>query len=315
MEPSVKQLRYFRALAQVGQFRRAADHLGISQPSLSLQIEALEATIGVRLVERRRSGILLTAAGRDILADAQHVLDRMDVLTAHARSLKGGLAATLRLGASPTIGPYLMPSVVSQLRAGYPDFKLVVRDGAPRDLLADLATGSYDLILTQLPVPEREFHQLPIFEEDLCLAVASDHPLARIDPVKLSHLNGLDVLTLAPGFTLHKQIAALCATVGARLREDYEGTSLDALRQMAAMHLGVAFLPALYVHSEITGKTGDITVKTLTSQDLRRTIGLAWRRTSGRIDLFQKFADITRGVAEDKFGTIVDVAPRRGGPA
>lgn len=311
MEPTLKQLRYFSTLVQVGQFRRAAEQLGIAQPSLSLQIEALEQSLGIKLLERKRSGILLTPAGRELLPEARQVLDRADALTARARAVKGGVVATLRLGSSPTIGPYLLPSVVSRLRASYPDFKLVVRDGAPRDLLSDLALGAYDLILTHLPVPAHDFHQVPIFEERLHLVVSHDHPLATVDALSLEHLKGQDVLSLAPGFTLHKQIAGLCDEAGARLREDYEGTSLDALRQMSAMNLGLVFLPALYVQSEITGKSDDIAVKELTSDRLSRSIGLAWRRTSGRRDLFETLADVTWSVASEKFAGIVEVVPRK----
>lgn len=309
MPLTLRQMRYFTTLAEAGQYRRAAQRLGISQPSLSQQIDLLEQALGSKLVERRRSGIVLTPQGRALLGPVRQALEAVMAVETAAQGMIGGLSATLRLGSTPTIGPYLLPSVVSRLRTDLPDLKLVVRDGAPRDLLEDLGTGAFDLVLTQLPVPQTDFTVRPLFLEPLHLAMARDHPLAERTDLRDADLAGQDVLTLGPGFALHAQIAALCREMGARMRADYEGTSLDALRQMAAMGLGMAFLPALYVQSEITGRSGDIAVAPFRRGGLMRAVGLVWRRSAPQGALFDRIADVMHQVARSEFGRILRVAP------
>ncbi|MCW8843586.1 MAG: LysR family transcriptional regulator, partial [Rhodobacteraceae bacterium] len=154
--PTLRQLRYFVALAQCGQYRRAAAQLGLSQPSLSQQIAALETVLGVRLVERGRRGVVLTPAGRDALRHAQTVLDDVAQLTGLSNAMAKGLTGTLHLGSTPTIGPYILPRLLQHLHADHPDLKLVARDGPPRDLLEDLLVGVHDMILSQLPVASAE---------------------------------------------------------------------------------------------------------------------------------------------------------------
>ena len=126
-EITLRQLRYFAVLARVLQYRRAAQQLGISQPSLSLQINALEEAIGAQLLERKRSGLILTPAGRDVAQKAIGILAEVDGLMHRSRSGESGLGGTLRLGSSPTIAPYLMPRVLRRLHEEHPDLKLIIR--------------------------------------------------------------------------------------------------------------------------------------------------------------------------------------------
>ena len=288
--PSMRQLRYFVALADMGQYRRAAERMGISQPSLSLQIAALEDRLGHRLVERRRGGIVLTPAGREILLRARDILNRADEMVALAQSLDSGVAGTLRLGASPTIGPYMLPRVVRHLHEVHPGLKLVARDGAPRDMIDDLLAGRCDLVVTQLPLPNSDLALRKLYREPLLLAVARDHPLAQFEKVSKRDLAGIDVLSLGPAYALHGQIAALCRDADARLLSEYEGTSLDALRQMVAMNMGATLLPALYIRSELRDDDADV-VAIPFRQQVTRSVGVAWRRSLGRQRLIDQFLD------------------------
>jgi LysR family hydrogen peroxide-inducible transcriptional activator len=286
--PSIRQLRYFVALADSGQYRRAAERMGISQPSLSLQISALEALLATRLVERRRGGIILTPAGREVLLRARAILSQAEDLMGSAQSLSQGMAGTLRLGSTPTIGPYMLPPVVQHLHATHPGLKLVARDGPPRDMIEDLLAGQHDMIVTQFPVSAGDLPLRRLYREPLLLAVARDHPLAGRDAVTPADLAGLDMLSLSPAYALHAEVAALCRDAGARLRTEYEGTSLDALRQMVAMNMGATLLPALYVRSEVARADGDV-VAVPFRVGLYRTVGVAWRRSLGKPRLIEQF--------------------------
>lgn len=305
--PTVRQLRYFVTLAQVGQYRRAAEQLGLSQPSLSQQIAALEDVLGIRLVERGRRGAQLSTGGREVLVHAQKVLDDVDGLMETANRVGRGGTGTLHLGATVTIGPYFLPRFLRHLHNEHPDLKLVARDGVPRDLQEELLAGTHDLILTQLPVAETDFVVQPLYREPMLLAVARDHPLAGHKVVAQEDLRGQDVLTLGAKLTVHAPLTQLCADVGANLRDDYIGTSLDALRQMVAMNMGVTFLPALYAQSEVPKTEGDVVLIPLRGGFYRR-VGLAWRKSSGKPRLIGQFAEVAQQVVSNEFARQVQPA-------
>lgn len=135
--------------------------------------------------------------------------------------------------------------------------------------------------------------------------MSRDHPLASRLAVTDADLAGQDVLSLSDAYRLYAQVAALCVELGANLRRDYEGTSLDALRQMTALDMGVTFLPALYVQSEVSTETGDVAVRPFRKDRVTRSIGLAWRRRSAHRELIQRMADLISGVVKERFAAVV----------
>ncbi len=298
---TLRQLSYFVALADTRHFRRAAERVGISQPSLSQQILCLEASLGVNLVERGQRGAVLTPQGRTILEQARRILDETTTLRALAQDAKDGVNGTIRLGSTPTLGPYLLPHVMAKLHGAYPDLKVIVRDAAPADLQDELLSGEQDLILTQLPIHSADIESMRLFREPLKLVLARDHPLAQAPSVSDVDLAGQDVLTLSGSYRLHAQVVGLCEELGANLRRDYEGTSLDALRQMTALNMGVSFLPALYVRSEVSPETGDVVVLPFRRDRMTRSIGLAWRRRSAHLGVIRHMADVISKVVGEKF--------------
>ncbi len=297
---TLRQIRYFLALAKSRQYLLAARHLGISQPSLSIQINALETALNARLVERRRSGLILTPVGREVVVQAEKILREIERLKHLAGQSKDDLSGTLRLGSSPTIGPYLLPHVLRQLHFAYPELKLVIRDGPPRALVEDLVAGQHDIILSQLPLPEEDIRVRALFDEPLVLAVARDHRLAHRKHVQRVELAGESLLSLNSTYALHRMMTVLAQNTGAVFREDLEGTSLDALRQMVSLGMGVTLLPALYTNSEVGDTKSDVVILPIRPK-LRRSIGLAWRVTSGRPPAFDRFAEMIEKVVSEEF--------------
>jgi len=257
----------------------------------------------LQLVERGRSGVALTAAGREVLDRAQTVLSETQGIMDYASSAKGGLTGTIRLGASPTIAAYLLPYIAATLHRQYKDLNLYVRERGARHLENELADGIHDIILTQLPSLVSDHEAIPLFREPLYLAVAVDHPLAEEDQISVEKLAGLKVLSLSHGYYFHDQVEALCETYGAELVRDYEGTSLDALRVMVGMDMGVTFMPAIYAHSEIRARS-EVVIKKLRGRAVYRTIGLVKRKKSGETPGFEKLAEIIRDVAQRRFSDI-----------
>ncbi|MGD1954145.1 MAG: hydrogen peroxide-inducible genes activator [Sphingomonadales bacterium] len=297
---TLKQLRYLVAVDDLKHFRKAAEACHVSQPSLSVQIQNVEDVLGVQLVERGRSGVAFTPIGRDVVDRARRVLDEVQGLFDYASSSQRGMAGTIRLGAKPTLGPYLMPYVVRRLHRSYPELNLYIREAAPRELEQELRRGVHDVILAQLPVYGSSLVTYRLFREPLFVAVASDHPLAEAPEIAPEDLSGADVLSLNPQYHLHEQISHLCNDFDARLLRDYEGTSLDALRQMVGMGMGITFLPALYVHSEIRDG-GDVVVRKLKNKPIFRSMGLVWRESAGNTAGFEQIAAVIKDVVKGRF--------------
>lgn len=294
---TLRQLRYLVALSRTLNFRRAAEHCGISQPSLSQQIKTLEDTMSTTLVERGTGHVALTPIGREVVSGAVEVLDRVDGLM--TLPLRGPLSGILRFGVKATLGPYLLPHVVRRLHKTHPDLRLFIREDTPVDLERDLVEGAHDVVLAQLPIVNADIDSMRLFREPLFLAVAADHPLAHKKTFVPDDLAGLDFLTLSPRHHLHDQVVRLCEDHGAKLLRDYEGTSLDALRQMVCMGLGATFLPGLYVASEVRDQR-DIAVLTPAKSGISRSIGLAFRKSTGRTSAIDVIANTVLSVAKEE---------------
>lgn len=300
--PNLRQLEYLVALSETRHFRRAAERCNTSQPTLSEQLKALEARLGAQLVERTRNNVLMTPLGTQVVAIARRMLADAEDIRALAASGGKELQGVLRLGLPATIGPYLLPSVIPELKRQYPALKLYVREELPSGLADALSEGRHDLVLSLLPIRNRDLEATPLFREPLYLAVSRAHPLADQSEVSRSDLAGEDILALGQGHQLHEAVHTLCEDLGARLRYDYEGTSLDTLREMVAMGLGITFLPGLYVKA-VAGQDPSIRITTLAGRSVARSVGLIWRKSSARAGHYQAIGDIIRTVAVARLQT------------
>lgn len=305
---SLKQIRYFIAVADNESFRQAAFRLNVTQPTLSTQISALEDTLGLPLFERARTGTTTTVAGRELLLNARRIMEEAQGLATKADNLSGGGMGTHRMGVTPTLGPYLLPHILTPIHASYLDLRLYVREEAPSDLEIGLLKSQYDFILTTLPIASTELIVVPLFREPLKLIVSREHKLANKVRINRMDLLGEEVLTIGEHHLFHRQITELCERVGARVRRDYEGTSLDTLRQMVVMGMGAAFLPALYVKSEIRDEN-EVRIANVEGVDVMRNHALAWRNTSPHKAFYRQLASDIRGIIEKSLSN--DVIPIR----
>jgi len=298
--PNLRQLEYFVAVADTLNFRRAAEKTNATQPTLSEQLKALECRLGSQLVERTRSRVILTPIGTQIAGIARRMLADAEEIRALAASGGKELTGVLRLGLPATIGPYLLPRVMPELHRTYPGLKLYVREELPSILPQALEEGRHDVVMSLLPVRGAELVSQPLFREPLLLAVGPEHPLVQKCVARRSDLEGEDVLALGPGHQLHDVVISLCDELGANLRYDYEGTSLDTLHEMVAMGLGITFLPALYVKAVIARETR---IKTLEIEDraVYRTVGLIWRRSTSRQTSYEALTRVLRSLVEREF--------------
>ena len=278
--PTLQQLRYLVALADTLNFSRAAERLNVTQPTLSAQIRELEIRLGAPLFERNRARVLPTAAGIEIARRARGVLREIDGIRDIARDGgKAGLGGVLRLGVVHTVGAYLLSVAMPTLRKEFPDLRIYVREDRPERLLIQLADGIHDVLALPEEPGRADFETARLLREALLVVLPADHRLAERAVIDPSDLAGETVLTMEPGHRLHDRIAELCRETGAELARDYEGTTLDTLRQMVATGMGIALLPALYVRSEVMRETL-VVARPLSRGAPVRDIVLAWRRAN-----------------------------------
>jgi LysR family hydrogen peroxide-inducible transcriptional activator len=259
--PSLRQLRCLVALADCGNFTRGAAAMGVSQPSFSQQIHVLEGLLGGAVAERGGRAVL-TPLGREAVAAARACWPRQKALPILPAAIaKGNWPVRCGWAYRPRSGPI---SCRNWWRGcmPHPTLKVHVREGLPDALLDHLAEGRHDTVLLQLPVAAARFHVERLFREPMFLAMAADDPMAQVPVVRPEHLAGRGLLTMQPEYRLSQQVAALAERCGAHVLRDYEGTSLDAVRQMAGMGMGLALLPELYVRQEIA-EGGDVVVRPL----------------------------------------------------
>ena len=305
--PTIKKLRYLVAVADTLHFHRAAAAVNITQPTLSGQLHELEETLGVQLVERSRSRVVLTPIGKEIAARARQILTAVDDLVEVAKYDGAPFGGTIRLGVLPTVGAYLLPSLVGDLHRTYPYLKLYVPERLARNLLEGLEEGSLDALLMPVPTQGVGLATVPLFREPLWVIAPADHPLAQKQKIERTDLKGETVLALERGHRLHEQVRELCAQFGARLALDFEGTSLDTLRLMVGMGMGLAFMPALYIRTEIP-KDDSVVARQLRNRPPSRDIGLVWRHQSARAAEFEVLADLFQRILVER---VPDVTPIR----
>lgn len=298
MRPTLRQLQYLIAIADTGRFGEAAKRLHVSQPSLSTQLAEMEAELSCALVERGRHGAFLTPVGEEVARRARYILSEVEDMKAVTRETGSGLAGRIRLGVLPSVGPYLLPTTTKRLHEQFPELRLSVREERTIDLESHLTNGQLDIIIST-----REDHpahtSFLLFEEQLWICAASDDPISReTGAVPLTQLKGRPLLTLGQGHRLSHLIGELARKAGGHVSEEYQGTSLDATRQMAVMGAGIAVLPSLYVKLEAQ-RDKDITLRPISDPLAKRTISLIWREKSPLGKKFEALGQILKHTANE----------------
>lgn len=289
--PTLKQLNALVTVLETGHFGEAARRLNLTQPTLSQQIRTLEDNLGGPLIDR--AGVRSTPLGEEVARRARTVLRDVEDLVDAARSAQRDFGGLVRLGVLPTVGPYLLPPLLADLHARHPALRLHVREDRPAALMAGLHDGRHDALLTALPSGMEGATERPLLVDPIRLGVSRDHPLAAVRTVARDALAGQPMLTLGRGHPLHEATETLAQSERARVLTEFEGSSLDAIRQMVATGLGVALFPDLYVRSEIA-RVADVVTLEL-APPLARTVGMVWRGSSPRALQIEALAEEIAG--------------------
>lgn len=287
---TLQQLRYLVALADTLHFGRAAELSHVTQPTLSMQLKEMEARLGTQLVERTRARVLMTPTGSEIARRARGILAEIDDIGEIARrDDPAAVQGMVQLGVVQTVGAYVLSLSMPELRASYPDLRILVREGRREDLPQRLAEGVHDVLLLPDDPGREELTAVRLIREPLHLVLPADHRLAGRDSIAPEELAGETVLTMERGHRIYDQIGKLCREVGAVHASDYAGTTLDTLRQMVAAGMGLSLLPALYVRSDVL-REKLVVARPLTHMTPVRDITMAWRSTSPRAATYARLA-------------------------
>jgi len=292
---TLKQLRYFEALARHGHFGHAADACAISQPALSMQIKELEEQLGAELFDRSARQARLTNFGEEFALRVRGILRSVDEVGDLARALKDRLVGRLRIGVIPTIAPYLLPTLIGNLTRTHADLEIHARETLTSNLIADLSEGRLDAAIVALPISEPSLAETALFSENFVLV----RPLAdAAKPVpNREMLREMRLLLLAEGHCFRQQALSFCNLHAAPPRELLDGSSLSTLVQMVSAGIGVTLIPEMAVPVET--RSAAVSVARFRGQQPSRTIGMVWRKTSPLARHLTQIADIVRQSADD----------------
>ncbi len=288
---NLRDLQYLVALAEHKHFGRAAEATFVSQPTLSTQIMKLEDELGVALVERTPRKILLTEVGREIVQRARDVLNEVEQIRIIARRTLDPESGTLRLGIFPTLGPYLLPHVIPQIRERFPRLELLLVEEKTEVILRQLREGRLDAGILALPVHDQQLHVEKLFDEPFVLAVPAGNPLANHRSIKLDDLADQNLLLLEDGHCLRDQALEVCQLAGAGEKSGFRATSLETLRQMVAANVGITLLPILAVKPPVA-QVDNVRLIEFRGRPPSRHIAMVWRKSSAMHGFLDDFAEL-----------------------
>ncbi|WP_341487732.1 LysR substrate-binding domain-containing protein [Pararhizobium sp. A13] len=291
---TLKQLRYFEALARQGHFGRAADVCAISQPALSMQIKELEESLGTELFERGARQVRLTNFGEAFALRVRDILRSVDELADLARASQDRLVGRLRIGVIPTVAPYLLPAIIGNLTRMHDGLEIHVRETLTSKLVQELAEGRLDTAIVALPVSEPSLNEVALFSENFVLVRPGEDEGKPVP--NREALREMRLLLLEEGHCFRDQALSFCNMHSALPRELLDGSSLSTLVQMVSAGIGVTLIPEMAVGVET--RSASVSVSHFQSAQPSRTIGMIWRKTSPLAKQFLQISEVVRQSAD-----------------
>ncbi|MDP5324891.1 MAG: LysR substrate-binding domain-containing protein [Litorivicinaceae bacterium] len=292
---TLTELRYIVAVADERHFGRAAARCFVSQPTLSIGVKRLEDELGFTLFERSKTGVHLTALAERLVAKARNILNEVDSFKDLAEEINDPFLAPLRIGAIYTIGPYLFPALLPELRKAEPRLRLYIEESFTGVLRQMLRRGQLDAIIIALPFTEADVEVAELYTEPFEVLMPITHPWTQERAIAPSQLSGSDLLLLGEGHCFRDQVMDACPALQKKMNSGdgliVEGSSLETLRHMVASGLGITVLPASAVGTE-SYAAGYLTTRPFTSPPPSRAVALAWRKQFPRMEAIELLIDL-----------------------
>ena len=299
---TLTELRYIVAVARARHFGHAADACFVSQPTLSVAVKKLEDELGVTLFERGSNDISMTAAGLEIVAQAQRVLEQAAAIKEMAKLRKNPLAGPLRLGVIYSIAPYLLPLLVPRIIKAAPDMPLVLEENFTYRLLDMLKNGDIDVALLALPVTGAGLMMQPLYDEPFKLALPAGHAWEKRKTIPAGDLKKETMLLLGAGHCLRDQVLEVCpelmrfsSSSAEGIQKTFEGSSLETIRHMVASGVGLTVLPASAVPNTAARKKDLIVYRPFAAPVPDRRVALVWRKSYLRTQAIETLRQAVTG--------------------
>jgi len=286
------QLRYFVAVAETGSFTRAAEREGVTQPTLSEQVIKLEDKhkgLGRRLFDRLGRKVVLTDAGHELLGRAQAILAAVDEAERAVKdSAEGG---HLRVGAIPTVAPFLLPGVVTRFRKQHPGVQIQLEEDRTERLLADLLAGELDVGVMALPIRDDRLHVEKLFAEPLVMALPANHRLAAKTEVRLGDVVDEPFILLDDMHCFGDQVLSFCRRGGVEPKVVCRGEQIVTLLAMVGAGQGVSVVPEMAAAGD---PSPDRVYRPLGKPTPTRTLCAVWHKQRYRPASVRAFVDVLR---------------------
>lgn len=294
---NVRDLKYLVALAQYRHFGKAAQACHVSQPALSIQIKKFEHTLGVQLLERTNKSVHLTEIGRTLAEHAQQILNQVDSFHELAQLAKDPYSGKLKLGIIPSVAPYLLPHILQKLTDKFPKLAFYLIEWPTEGLIQKLEQGEIDAAILPLPIQQKNLVISSLYEEEFLLAVPRSHAFYKRKTIVQYELENETLLLLDDGHCMSEPLRNLCQRVNAIEANNFRATSLETLRHMVAIGVGMTLMPKLACHPEDL-----FSYIPFKNPKLTRSIGMIWRNGTAKKTLLQAIVKYTKTVLIKKKG-------------
>ena len=277
---TLNELRYVLAVAQERNFRRAAENCFVSQPALSVAIHKLEDELGIQIFERSKTEIALTSIGNLVVEQAQRVLEEADKVKVLASTGNDPLNGPIKLGVIFTVGPYLLPKIIPELKKLAPKMALDIEEGLTANIEQHLRNGHLDAAILALPFDVPGIITAPLYDEVFKVVVPSAHPWARKKSLRSIALKKEKVLLLDSGHCFSNQVTEFCPELSRHSQDTVQGNSLETIRNMVASGLGITVMPACATNPYPADKL--LKAVAFSSPEPSRRIAIVWRKSFSR---------------------------------
>ena len=294
---TLRQLEFALAVAKHRHFKRAAEECNISQSALSLGIAELEKQLDTQIFERNNKQVLITPIGEEILIRAQRVFSEINDLTTRAQSHQTPLAYPMTVGMIPTIAPYLLPKVLPELKAQYPNFRMTVVEQQTERLLEQVRYGHIDTAIIALPYAVEGLHTFEFWQEDFFAIFPNDNPLANLKTISSDQLGKASLMLLGEGHCLTDQALTVCSFDRDEFKSNFSDASLNTLIQMALAGMGTTLIPEMALN-QVHRQNNEVATIPLTEQGPHRRIAFVTRLNYARVDDVNLLGNIFKAAFE-----------------
>lgn len=300
---TLTELRYIVALAQEGNFSRAAERCSVSQPTLSVAIARLEDELGVQLFERGKGFVSPSDVGKRVVEQAQLALSEAEKVRQIAQCGRDQLAGPLRLGVIHTIGPYLLPQLIHSLKRVAPDMPLAIEETMTANLADMLRDNEVDVAIIALPFIQTGVLTRPLYDEAFKVIVPRGHAWENMPHISPEEVAGDEVLLLKAGNCFRDQVLGACPQVSSPETDVRLGHSIGTIRCMVASGLGVSVLPEGALGNPYSNEL--ISVIPFKEPAPSRRIALAWRTGFVRPKAIDALIAAVRGLETPAYALLV----------